>query len=292
MNNEESKSEDPKIKELQYKMQILKNAVIEERTKRGELEKEITRLKEINQVREDTIHNKELIIVNLNNEKFELQSAIEIERNRNKDDNMSFSDLIGGIFQRRDSNVGDDSRKIINENKEMKTELEILKKKLDKQTSDFDNCKIEYQNLLNIQLNKVRSLEATILEKNKLIDENDKKLEIMFENYNKYDIERTKFQSAINQLSSENKIKTEKIIELLTKLEDKENSIIAYKESLKRHEVESTELAKKLAELKNAIIESNMVIQNFTGEKIGSLFNSPISVIDIHNIDNFWENRG
>ena len=57
--------------------------------------------------------------------------------------------------------------KIINENKEMKTDVEILKKKLDTQTADFDKCKIEYQNLLNIQLNKVRSLEATILEKNK-----------------------------------------------------------------------------------------------------------------------------
>jgi chromosome segregation ATPase len=280
MNNEElnTKAEDPKIKDLQMKMQVLKNAVIEERTKRGEMEKEINRLRNLNHQYEDTIHDKEMLIVNISNEKFELQSALEIERNKMRDDNMSFSDLLGGIFQRKESLVVED-KKLGFELKELKAENEMLKKKLEQQSADFDNCKIDYQNLLNIQMTKSRTLESSIVEKNKLIEENDKKLEIMFDNYKKYDVEKTKHQSIINQLTEETTLKSEKIVELLGKLEDKESMILSYKESLIRHEIESTELAKKLAELKNAIIESNMVIQSFTGEKIGSLFNTPTEVI-------------
>jgi chromosome segregation ATPase len=289
MNNEEiPKSDDPKIKDFQIKLQVLKNAVLEERNKRGELEKEITKLKNKIQTNEDTIHDKELLIVNLSHEKYELMSALDVERNKSKDDNKSITDLLGGIFQRKES-IGFDDRKLRDENINLKNEIELLKRKSEQQAEEFENCKSDYQNLLNTQMNKVKLLESSIIEKNKLIDENDKRLDIMFENYSKYDIERTKLQSSVNKLTDENKIKTEKICELLTKLEEKEEAIMQYKDSLKRHEVESTELAKKLAELKNAIIESNMIIQNFSGEKIGSLFNSPIDVVIIY-IAHFWQN--
>jgi hypothetical protein len=73
-------------------------------------------------------------------------------------------------------------------------------------------------------------------------------------------------------------MREEKIMELLLKLEDKENIILTYKDNLRRHEVESAELARKLAELKNAIIEANIVIQTFRGEKVGSVFNSDLEI--------------
>lgn len=280
MNNDERQAKDNenKIKDFQIKMQVLKNAVIEERNKRSELEKEINKLKDTLQQHEDTLHDKELAVIQLSNEKFELQSALEIERNKSEYNNMSFTDLLGGIFQKKESITYQDSKFLL-ELKELRLDNDMLKKKIEEQTNDFENCKSEYQNLLNTQMTKVRTLESALVEKNKLIDENNKKLEIMFENYKKYDIEKTKYNSIINKITEENNLKSEKIIELLNKLEDKENVINTYKESFVRHEIESTELAKKLAELKNAIIESNMIIQSFTGEKIGTLFNTPIEVM-------------
>ena len=48
---------------------------------------------------------------------------------------------------------------------------------------------------------------------------------------------------------------------------------------MKRQATESAELANKLAELKNAIIDGNMVIHNFKGEKLGTFFNTSIDVL-------------
>jgi hypothetical protein len=47
---------------------------------------------------------------------------------------------------------------------------------------------------------------------------------------------------------------------------------------LRRQAKESAELANKLAELKNAIIDNNMVVHNFKGERIGTFFNTSIEV--------------
>jgi hypothetical protein len=282
MNNgdEYNNREELKIKDLQIKIQVLKNGIIEERNKKSEIEKDMTKLRVIIENYEKLINEKENIIVTLSKEKYELHSKLEIEKSKS-DSSSNFTNILGGIFQRRESLSGFDDKKLISENKEIQFQNELFKKKLEDQTEDFENCKVEYQNLLNIQMAKIKMLESTILEKNKNIDENNKKLEIMFDNYKKYDIEKTKYESEINELSINNKLKEEKIIELLLKLEEKENVLITYKESLMRHEIESSELARKLAELKNAIIESNLVIHKFRGEKLGAIYNTPIEVIFI-----------
>jgi len=51
-----------------------------------------------------------------------------------------------------------------------------------------------------------------------------------------------------------------------------------YEDTLKRQAKESAELANKLAELKNAIIDNNMVVHNYKGEKIGTFFNTSIEI--------------
>ena len=51
-----------------------------------------------------------------------------------------------------------------------------------------------------------------------------------------------------------------------------------YEESLKRQANESAQLANKLAEIKNAILDDNIVVQIFKGENLGIFFNSKIEV--------------
>lgn len=280
--------EEFRIKDLMMKIQVLRNGVIEERNKNSELEKEIGKLKTHVTGLDNLLIEKENMIVNLSKEKYELISKLDIEKQKSEGSSQSdnsmgsqFTNLISGIFQKRESTfISSDSevKKLQNENKDFQLENAILKKKIEDQSLDFEKCKIEYQNLINLQLDKIKKLDQIILEKNKSIEENKKKLEIMFDNYKKFDVEKTKYESQIAEYQKDNKVREEKIVELLLKLEDKEHVVASLKESLQRHEVESSELARKLAELKNAIIETNMVIQNFKCEKVGALFNSDIEI--------------
>lgn len=278
-----SNREELKIKDLLVKIQILRNGVIEERNKNSEMEKEMSKIKAQLAEHEKIINEKENLIITLSKEKYELQSKIDIEKQKTEAVSMSnqFSNLVTGIFGRKEAVTSlneQELKKLQNEKSDLQLENEILKKKVEDQSLDFERCKIEYQKLINLQVEKMKKLENTILEKNKLIEQNDKKFEIMCDNLKKSDIKKTKYESDISEMKKENKELEERIVELLLKLEDNEKIIAGNRESLHRHEIESAELARKLAELKNAIIESNMVIQNFKCEKIGKLYNTAIEI--------------
>ena len=70
-----------------------------------------------------------------------------------------------------------------------------------------------------------------------------------------------------------------------------------YEESLKRQANESAQLANKLAEIKNAILDDNIVVQIFKGENLGIFFNSKIEeknkleYISVEDIDYFRQNE-
>jgi len=275
------------ISNLKLKIQILANAVKEERTKINELDSQNKNLKTSIVHYESLLNEKEDMIVSLTKEKYDLQTQYNKEKQyfENSNSNLSFTNLIGNIFNRRESTVENNAnndieyKKLLNENIDLSHENDLLRKRIEDTTEDFNKCKSEYQNIINSQNEKLKRMENILQEKNLSIDEMQKKLQIMFENHKKYDVEKTNYESSLNQISKDNRLREEKIIELLLKLEDKENLISSYKESLQRHEIESAELARKLAELKNAIIESNLVITHFQGEKIGTFFNDSLELI-------------
>lgn len=274
------------INTLQLKIQILANAVKDERSKNSDLENQVKNLKTTSAHYEKILIEKEDMIVLLTREKYEFQTKYEKEKqmNENLSVNNSFTNFIGNIFNRResqsDNNGTNDSefRKLLKENVDLAHDYELLKKRYEETTQDFSRCKTEYQNIINSQIEKIKRLDNILQERNLSLDEAQKKLQIMFETHKKYDVEKTKYESSLNELKKDNKLREEKIIELLHKLEDKENLIHSYRESLQRHEIESAELAKKLAELKNAIIESNLVITSFSGERVGLFFNDNIEL--------------
>lgn len=279
------------ISSLKLKIQILANALKDERAKAAESDSLNKNLKTSIEHYEKLLNEKEYMIVNLTKEKYELHTKYDKEKqiyessNSASSQNLSFSNLLGNIFNRRESSVETNTqndlefKKLLNENIDLSHENDLLKKRVDDLTEDFNKCKAEYQNIINSQIEKIKRLESLISEKNFSLDEMQKKLQIMFDNHKKYDVEKTKFESSLNELTKDKKLREEKIIELLLKLEDKENLISSYKESLQRHEIESAELARKLAELKNAIIESSLVITHFQGEKIGTFFNDSVELV-------------
>jgi chromosome segregation ATPase len=276
--SQENDKESIFLKDLQMKIKVLKQGVLEERNKKSDLEKDIAKLKIRIYEYEKKITEQDNIICTLSKEKYELHSKLEIEKT--KVDNSSSStnvgdnimNLIGGIFQTRKDSSGDSSdkevKKLQNENLDLEKQIENLHEKLKDQSEDFERCKGEYQNLLALQMERLKKVEVELQGKNIIIQDNAKKLESLYETYKKLDIEKTRYESRLNEYIDSDRLKNEKIIELLTRLVDQETVITAYKENLSRHEEESAGLARKLAELKNAIIEQNMIIQYFKGEKV------------------------
>jgi chromosome segregation ATPase len=276
--------EDIKIKELVAKIQVLSNAIIEERNKSSNFEKELNRIRKQKTECEETINQKENMIINLSKEKYDLQSKLDMEKKKFVENHTgnNFSNLLSGIFTNKKEAINitieNEMKSLFNENEDLKMENEILRNKIEEHSLDFENCKIEYQKLINLQLEKLRKVEAVVSEKNKNVEDLNKKFEMMCESYKRLDIEKTKYESESKNTKEELKIREEKIVELLLKLEDKEKVVNGYQESIMRHEKESAELARKLAELKNAILEGNMVIQSFKCEKVGTIFNSTIQI--------------
>jgi len=85
------------------------------------------------------------------------------------------------------------------------------------------------------------------------IGELSSNLDQTYEKLKKYDIEKFKWEAKVNELVKENKTLLGKIDSLESLSEDKSKMIETYQESIMRHEVESASLARKLAELKNAV---------------------------------------
>ena len=99
----------------------------------------------------------------------------------------------------------------------------------------------------------MKKLEKELVEKKIEIEETNTKLFQSYETFKKFDIEKTKLDSKINDLTKENKILSSKLESLENISDDKTKMIQSYQESLIRHEKESASLAGKLAQLKNAV---------------------------------------
>lgn len=271
-------------------MNILKQGVVNERQRNADLEKELKKYKEAKENIEKSLNEKENSIILLSKEKYELQSKLDIEKTKleaanNNNNESSFMSLFRRPSVSKSNNQNEEVKRLLNENVELKKELEGMKFKYEENNQDFEKCKNEYQIIINLQLEKIKKFDIVIAEKNAQYDEVNRKLSQMYENWKAIDIERVKLENKYFDLQKENKQKDEKIIQLDTLLEEKYlynnirvKKIEFYEESIKRQAKESAELANKLAELKNAIIDNNMVVHNFKGEKIGLFFNTSIEV--------------
>ena len=300
-----SNREELKIKDLLTKIQILKQGVLSEREKNTEQQKEILKLKSVIEDYESEMHKKDDTINMILREKYELKSNLELEKLQNEafiknnlTDRESFSNLLTGMLTgsktmnletRKSSNqtsCSDDEeiditsfKQLKNENNKILIENLNLKKRIEDQTKDFEKIKEEYQNLISLQLNKLKQIDSALQEKTKSNDEINKKLNQMYESFKKNEVEKTKYENKISELAKENKIREEKIVELINKLDQKENILNDYNFKFLRHQSESAALAMKLAELKNAILENNIVIQSYPCERICTFFNDKIELI-------------
>ncbi len=144
-------------------------------------------------------------------------------------------------------------QKITEELVQLKHEKNTLKKNLDKKKEDFDKLKEQYQALMKTQTEQINKFEDEISDRTIQRDEYSNKYNQTMDKLKKLEIDKPRWEIRMSELGKENKELQIKVENLENLSEDKSKVIEVYQENLMRHEDESAGLARKLAELKNAV---------------------------------------
>lgn len=134
--------------------------------------------------------------------------------------------------------------------------------------------KEEFQMLVGTQVEKIKQLEKDLKTSREDLVQYTRSTQSIIDQNKTYEIRNINNDNMIKSLQSELSACKETITKFQILIQDKELVICSLQDNLKRHESENTVLAKKLAELKNAILEENIRTQIFTGKK-KEMFTSP-----------------
>lgn len=138
---------------------------------------------------------------------------------------------------------------------------------LQESNKNIIKVKEQFQALITSQIEKIKNLENELnTARGDLVNYTQSTSAVM--NQNKaYEVKINNQENLIKQLQGELIACKETIKKFQVIIEDKETIICSLQENLKRHEIENTVLARKLAELKNAIMDENIRMQVFSGKR-------------------------
>ena len=287
----------PFVKDLWFKLDVLKKGIVDERkktailvskvkqleeeldTKKNEnkkLNEEIKIFKEQNNTENNNTNNinnindkqSELALISAKEEIKKLNEQIinlklEQESTNNKmKKTLDETEDLKKEYQTQIRLLSEANDSIIKEYKTLKSE----KSNLDK---EFINMKIESKKQSNIPPPElVREKEQLIREKNKLLIEKDRLIS-----------EKEHFEALIKDYK---KSKDEAMIQLEACLKKNGELVLenqTYKDSIYNHEINSGKMAQKLAEYKNIIISMNLRNQVFHVKKLGIISHNEIDII-------------
>ena len=158
--NQDILKKDAIIKDIQSKLVLLRNALIEERKKANDLdEKNKQFTNQVNKL-EKIIISKETEITNLTRDMLDLQEAISFEKSKNVDGSVkNVFKSMSHIFQKEGNaitevenkklqttinDLKDENERIINENKQLRTNFDEIKKSTDYQINELFFTNIYY----------------------------------------------------------------------------------------------------------------------------------------------------
>ena len=204
------------------KLAVLRNAIIDERKKREEIEKKLIKLegdkkliqKENDEIKIDNTMKGELI------EKLKL----ELRNYRNKNGQKGVQRFLKNLFEEEEEIHADEKQEndikedqisfLKKENDELKNKQSILEDekktlniKLNEQIGENDKLKKDYEKKIlevkNSNIDKIVNLEKELKEKNNLINVFSERNQY-FTNYTKtFDTQKTNFENEINKLKNE-----------------------------------------------------------------------------------------
>ena len=265
------------IKDLQKKLYIIKNALIEEKKKTTSLEQLSNEMKsQIKQLEEEIIHKDEEII-KLNKEIMDFQNSISLGKSKLveeeiKEKKKTNLNIIENVINKTKSLTSSDKNEIPNEvvlelenkklkkkNEELETELNSIKKKFLEEKNDLVNINIENEKKLKELNESVKSKELAIYIKNKELNENQQRIEMLLNNNKIWDLEKGKFNTEL-------KATQDKLNLLETELKNKEEIMQKLKNDYKKCSEQNMELYLKIKHLNSELSSSKTYMKKFKCE--------------------------
>lgn len=286
----------PFVKDLIVKVDVLKNGIITERKKSSALNEQIKQLQSELSLKAEQIKN-------LSTEKMKIEKQLELEKKQLAKKEEGFFKMASilrtssqsqgkfGINNNKNDSEKDNNNEIVSvmANEEinklneqiikLKFENETYLKKMNMALEENENRKFEYQTIIKVQADKIKSLEQDIKKHQTEISKLHCKIEATDELATQKYREKEHFENLIRDLKKE---KEEVFTQLNVCLEKcgklmMENQ--TYKDSLLNHESDAAKLGEKLAEYKNMIMKINLRNQIYHCTKVGLISNSIIDVI-------------
>ena len=265
------------IKDLQKKLYIIKNALIEEKKKTTSLEQLSSEMKsQIKQLEEEIIHKDEEII-KLNKEIMDFQNSISLGKSKLveeeiKEKKKTNLNIIENVINKTKILTSSDKNEIPNEvvlelenkklkkkNEELETELNSIKKKFLEEKNDLVNINIENEKKLKELNESVKSKELAIYIKNKELNENQQRIEMLLNNNKIWDLEKGKFNTEL-------KATQDKLNLLETELKNKEEIMQKLKNDYKKCSEQNMELYLKIKHLNSELSSSKTYMKKFKCE--------------------------
>ena len=250
---------DQKNRDLLIKLQILTNGLVDERKKSASY---LQKIKEL----EKTLQQKENELVDLNKEKFDLKSALAIEKSKK----AIKKEESGGFFSRRRGNTVDlgklsEYEELINQ---QKFEIKDLTSRLMDEKETFDQQKIKFQTLITLQNQQMKELNDKIT---KLNEENNQLLKKQ-ENVNlmlvKFEVDKKSYEDKFNQYEQEKKNLEKQNTEQKVEIENLKNDNEKKDNEIKSNKKLLDELAVKLNSMKMELLDRQLSPKSFKVEKI------------------------
>ena len=269
--------------DLISKLAVLRNVIIDERKKREEIEKKLSKLEEENKLFQK--ENEDIKVDNTMKGELIEKLKLELRTYRNKNNEKGVKKFFSNLFEEEQVHADEKQEKEIKEdqinylkkeNEDLKNKISILEieketinNKLNEQIGEFDKLKKEYDNKItevkNNYINKISNYEKEINEKINLVKEFSERNQY-FTNYTKtFDSQKSNFENEISKLKNELKESKElnnnkdKIISDLGK--DQQNLLIQIDEANKEKE-----------DFKMLINQYKLLIQELTPLKIDHNF--------------------
>ena len=277
-----------KIKDLQKKLLILKNALIEEKKKTTQLEQLSSEMKSQIKQLEDEIILKDEEIVKLNKEIMEVQNSISLGKNKIEDeikekDKKKVSNIIGNVINKTkslassspsDKNIPNEvlleieNKQLKKKNEEMQDELNNTKNKFVEEKTVLVNINISNEKIIKELNEALRSKENAINLKNKQLNENQQRIEMLLNNNKIWDLEKGKFNAELKSTQ-------DKVEQLEKSLKDKDEILLKWQNDIKKYSQENLELFIKLKNLNYEIANSKRKLKKFKCE----LINQPENIL-------------
>ena len=280
------------IKDLQKKVIILKNALIEEKKKTTELEQVSTAMKSQIKQLENEICLKEEEIVKLNKQIMDVQNSISLGKSKVEDeikekDKKTVSNIIGNVINKTKSlatssssdknNIPNkvllkiENKKLKKKNEEIQDELNNMKNKFYEEKTTLVNINISNEKIIKELNDTLRSKELAINNKNKELNENQQRIEMLLNNNKIWDLEKGKFNAEL-------KLTQEKVEQLEKDLKNKDEILLKWQNDIKKYSQENLELFIKVKNLNHEIASNKRTLKKFKCELINQPNNIPSEI--------------